>query len=180
MPEAIRYHPAINALIAPVQDCNGNIIGIQRIYLSVTDVGVRQRKKYSLGRCAGGAVRLTPPAEHLQLAESVEDALALQQITGLSTWAVTGAGFLEKFEPPPECETVILAPDNDEAGHKAIEKAARALIGRGLKVEVLLPPTEGADWCDALETWDERSAIITETCGIDASDAELRAWTLLR
>ena len=180
MPEAIRYHAQTDALIAAVQDCNGEFIGIQRIYLSRTDAGIWYREKRSLGRITGGAVRQTPPAARLQLAESVEDALALMQITGRATWAVPGAGFLEKFEPPPECETVVLAPDNDAAGREAVQKAARALIARGLKVEVLLPPIEGADWCEILEEWDERSAIITETCGIDADDAELRAWTLLR
>ncbi len=179
VPETIRYHPAINALIAAVEDRNGEIIGLQRVYLEQDAAGVWKRGRYSLGKIAGGAVRLTPPAKRLQLAESVEDALALMQITGRATWAVPGAGLMEKFEPPPECETVVLAPDNDEAGQKAIEKAARALMARGVKVEVLLPPTKGADWVETLERWDERSAIITESCGIDADDAELRAWTLM-
>ncbi len=180
MPDDIRYHAETDALVAAVRDRNGELIGIQRIYLSRTDAGIWYREKRSLGRITGGAVRLTPPAARLQLAESIEDALALMQLTGRATWAVPGAGFLEKFEPPPECETVVIAPDNDTAGREAIEKAARAVIACGLKVEVLLPPTEGADWCETLEEWDERSAIITETCGINVNDAELRAWTLLR
>ena len=84
----------------------------------------------------------------LQIAESVEDGLALMQMTGRLTWAVPGAGFMADVELPPEVKTVILAPDNDEAGHKAIISAEATM--NEIVVKRLLPPS-GADWCDVLE-----------------------------
>ena len=130
----------------------------------------------SLGKCKGGAIHLTPAAETLQLTESVEDGLALLQMTGQPAWAVPGAGFMESFEPPAEVGEVVLAPDNDEAGRAAITKAAPRLAKLGLKVETMLPPGDGADWCEVLEVWDERAAIIEEGDGLSPDDAEIEAW----
>lgn len=178
MPEAIRYHAQTDALIAAVQDCNGEFIGIQRIYLSRTDAGIWYREKRSLGRITGGAVRLTPPAARLQIAESIEDALALMQLTGRATWAVPGAGFMAPLEPPAGCREITLAPDNDTAGREAVEKAARALTRRGLTVRHWLPPIEG-DWCDVLGEWEERSAIQEEGDGLDRAAAETEAYRTL-
>ncbi len=179
VPEAIRYHLPTDALIAAVRDRSDAITGIQRVFLEQDAAGVWHRGRYSLGRCAGGAVRLTPLAAHLQLAESVEDALALMQMTGRATWAVPGAGFMEKFEPPPGCETVVLTPDNDAAGRKAVRKAARVLTRRGLTVRVWLPPIEGSDWCDFLDRWEERAGLIEEGDGLDRAGAEDRAYRML-
>ena len=44
----------------------------------------------------GGAVRLAPAAETLVLAEGVETGLAVQQATGLPTWATLGTSNLKK------------------------------------------------------------------------------------
>ena len=90
--------------------------------LKTNSRGTWKTGRYSLGPIKGGAVRLTPAAESLQLTESVEDALALLQMTGRPTWAVPGAGFIPTFEPPPEVTELVLAPDHDAAGLQAIER----------------------------------------------------------
>ena len=140
IPDAIRYHAKTDALIAAVRDRSDAITGIQRVFLEQDAAGVWHRGRYSLGRCAGGAVRLTPLAAHLQLAESVEDALALMQMTGRATWAVPGAGFMEKFELPPGCETVVLPTCRESRTNRCLQSVAarRARSARG--ASVLSPP----------------------------------------
>jgi len=175
-PSCLRYHPGINALVALVQAPDGTFSGIQRIYLKTDPQGTwrADRDKLSKGIIKGGAVRLTPPAPSIQLCESVEDGLALLQMTGRPTWAVPGAGFMADFEPPPEVREVILAPDHDKAGLEVIEKAA-ANRNRGAVFRQLLPP-EGMDWCDMLGDYEERAAIL-EYDGEETRDtAEQRAW----
>lgn len=178
-PACIRYHAGKNALVALVQAPDGTFSGIQRIYLTTDCRGTWKQGRFSLGLVKGGAVRLTPTAESLQLCESVEDGLALLQMTGKPTWAVPGAGFMESFEPPPTVREVPLGPDNDKAGHEAIEKAALLLTSRRVRVGCLLPPAN-ADWCDVLEDFDERSAIAEFDGGLDRDEAEIAAWEGLR
>ena len=115
-PDCIRYHADKNALVAIVQARDGTFSGIQRIYLTTDSRGTWHTGKRSLGPVKGGAVWLTPAAETIQLTESVEDGLALLQLTGRPTWAVPGAGFMKNFLPPPEVRQVVLCPDNDKAG----------------------------------------------------------------
>ena len=171
-PTAIRYHQPSNALIAAIQQCSGDITAIQRVYLATDAVGTWKRDmekpKRSLGPCKGGAVRLNSPPDWdgtLQIAESVEDGLALMQMTGKLTWAVPGAGFMADVDLPPQVRTIVLAPDNDEAGQAAIEKAEANLSG--VEVKRLLPPAgkdclgfpAPRDWCDVLERFDERAGV---------------------
>jgi len=158
-PVSIRYHERIRALVAMVQKQDGTFSGIQRVYVETDACGTWKRDRRSLGQVKGGAIRLTPPAEILQLCESVEDGLALLQMTGRPTWAVPGAGFMASFEPPPEVRELVLAPDHDAAGLKAIVAAVER--EPRLTLRQLLPP-EGRDWCSLLEDLDERLAIQEE------------------
>ena len=93
-PPCIRYHQGKHCLVALAQAKDGSFSGIQRTYLATDSRGTWKTGRYSLGPIKGGAVRLTLTAESLQLAESVEDGLALLQMTGRPTWAVPGAGLL--------------------------------------------------------------------------------------
>ncbi len=98
----------------------------------------------------------------MQVAESVEDGLALMQMNGRATLAVPGTSFLGGHVIPPKtCKTILLAPDNDTAGRAAIEKATPRLQNLGFTVRLLLPPPE-ADWCDVLPEFEERRAIVEE------------------
>jgi hypothetical protein len=170
----IRYHAGKNALVALVQDTDGTFSGVQRIYLAADSRGTRKTGRFSLGPVKGGAVRLTPTAESIQLCESVEDGLALLQMTGKPTWAVPGAGFMESFEPPPEVREIVLAPDHDKAGLEAIEKA-RVKPRGAARIRRLLPPP-GKDWCDVLDNFEERAAIREFDGEEDREQAETRSW----
>lgn len=160
-PACLRYHRRLNALVALVQAPDGSFSGIQRIYLHNFGNRLHHRGKFSLGPVAGGAVRLKPAAESLQLCESIEDGLALLQMTGRPTWAVPGVWNFVCFKPPPEVPELVLAPDNDDAGRNAITATCKALEDNNLTIRQLLPPP-GMDWCNVLEDLDERLAIRQE------------------
>ncbi len=174
-PKTIRYHEGKHCLVALVQTRDGSFSGVQRVYLVTDSRGTWKTGRFSLGPVKGGAVRLTPSAESLQICESVEDGLALLEMTGRATWAVPGAGFMQSFKPPPEVRTLSLCPDHDRAGLEAIEKAHKNLSTPSRKVRRLLPPP-GRDWCDCLEFFEERAGI-REFDGNEESDtAEQRSW----
>jgi hypothetical protein len=174
-PQSIRYHEPNNMLVAAVQASDGHITGVQRVFLKTDTRGTRSTGKMSLGQIKGGACRLTPAAETLQLSESIEDGLALLQITGRPTWAVPGAGFMESFEPRPEVRELVLAPDHDDAGLGSIEKTSAQLSAPLRKVRQLLPPPE-MDWCEVLETVEERAGIREFDGGEVRQKAETKSW----
>ncbi len=160
LPDCLRYHERDHALVALLQDANGDFSGVQRIFLATDARGTWKRSRISNGIHKGAACRLTPAGATLQLCESIEDGLALAQMTSRPTWATCGAGFLESFRPPPEVREIVLAPDNDKAGTDAIASAAAKLPSL-VEVKQMLPP-QGMDWCDVLESYEERVAIQEE------------------
>jgi hypothetical protein len=182
----VRFHPncfhewerkTYPAIVAAVRDRHDEIVAVQRIYLENDgrDRAKIEKQKLCKGPVRGNAIRLTPVARILQLCESVEDGLALLQITGRPTWAVPGAGFMVSFEPPPTVLELVPSPDNDKAGHDVIEKAAPLLTGRRVRVRCLLPPAN-ADWCDVLPLFEERAGIRQFDGAEDRAIAELAAF----
>ena len=161
LPPSLRYLSGQNALIAAItKPDSGELVALQAIFLEEDSTGVWKKKRLTYGPARLGSVVLTEPDTKIYVAESVEDGLALAQMTGASVQAVPGANFMGgHFVPPSQCETVVLAPDNDEAGRKAIEKATPRLLARSLVVRVLLPQP-GRDWCDELDDFEERQAIV--------------------
>ena len=128
----------------------------------IRSAGISRSKKLTHGPARFGSVKLAQPDTKMQIAESVEDGLALMQMNALPTLAVPGTSFLaSRVVPPRECQTVVLAPDNDEAGQKAIKEATPRLHTLGFTVRVLLPPP-CRDWCDVLPEFEERRAIVEE------------------
>jgi hypothetical protein len=73
-----------------------------------------------------------------------------------------GAPFLAgHVVPPRNCKIIVLSPDADDAGRAAIEKATPRLQGLGFSVRTLLPPPD-MDWCEVLDDFEERRAIVEE------------------
>ena len=159
----LRYLEAKNALVAAItRPDNDELVGLHVIFLETDEAGVWKKNRLSYGPVRLGSVKLSAPDTKMQVAESVEDGLALMQMNGRATLAVPGTAFLgNHVMPPKQCKTMVLAPDNDEAGRKAIEKATPRLHALGLTVRVLLPPPEH-DWCDVLPEFEERRAIVEE------------------
>ena len=94
---------------------------------------------------AGGALRLTPIAEHMGLTEGVETALECMSRFNLPIWASSNTAMLEAFDPPPEIKSLIIFADNDNnyAGEKSAYILANRLSLQGLDVDVLTPDYEG-------------------------------------
>lgn len=121
--------------------------GIQRTYL--TDGGRKANVdpvKMSLGRIAGCAIRLSPPASELIVAEGLEDGLTLQQELGRAVWVAAGASMLPSMRFPTRVESVVIAADADGAGERAANKAAASFAERGLRVRIMRPASGHADF----------------------------------
>jgi putative DNA primase/helicase len=104
----------------------------------------------SPGATRGGAVRLFEPGETLALAEGIETALAVHELTGFPVWATVSAGGMRCVELPPMVRAVTVAGDHDESGtgQEAARELARRLILAGLRVRLAIPPEPGTDWLD--------------------------------
>ena len=102
---------------------------------------------------AGGAIRLFDPARIMGIAEGIETALACFKLFGIPTWASYSAVLLEKFEPPEECEHLVIFADNDKSftGQKAAYALANRLAIKGIDAEVRVTDTPGQDWADKAE-----------------------------
>jgi putative DNA primase/helicase len=91
--------------------------------------------KLTLGRLGGGGVWLTPVDQindQLAVAEGIETALSVLQITGLPTVAALSASGMRGFRWPAQVRRLWIAADNDRAGLEA----ARVLRGRALRASV--------------------------------------------
>lgn len=158
LPPSLRYarlrYPdgqVLPALVAAVISPARTLAGIQRIF--VTPDGRKAdvpNPKLSLGRIAGNAIRLGPPAAELIVCEGLEDALSLQQELGRVVWAAAGASMLSSMQFPDAVRSVVIARDNDNAGEREAGKAATAFADRGLAVRIMTPPAGAKDYNDHL------------------------------
>lgn len=145
------------ALIGAVRNRQGEIIALQRIYLSpdgAAKAPVPNPKKM-LGRVAGGAVRLAAIGEdgRLGLCEGIETGLAVMTaVSGLPVWATLSTSHLEQVVLPSEARDIIILADNDSsgAGLRAAETIARKLKAEGRKITICQPPAPDTDFNDLL------------------------------
>ncbi len=129
------------ALVAAVQQVDGHITAVWRIYLENSgDKALLENARLGLGLCAGGAVRLGPAAPRLALTEGIETGLAIQQAEPrLSVWAALSTGGLRTIELPAVVRDVVICRDRDAAGQAAAEAAATRLGQSGRRVEIAFP-----------------------------------------
>lgn len=170
IPFSLRFHPALmyyregeekaiaegafDAMLALISAPDGSGATIHRTWLkNGRKAPVSSPKKIAQGLpIKGGAIRLTPVAETLGVAEGVETALAAMQKFGVPTWACVSANGLESFLPPPEVKRLVIFADNDAnfTGQAAAYKLANRLALAGLEVEVRIPDETGKDWADVV------------------------------
>ena len=141
------------AMLAVYIGPDGTPSGLHRTYL-----GEGGRKapvvspKLTLGPLvAGGAVRLTPVAPHLGIAEGSETALAASILFGIPCWAALNANRLAAWAPVAGVERVTIFADNDEnfTGQTAAFDLEARIKDR-VKTEIEIPVADGQDWCDVL------------------------------
>jgi len=144
------------AMLDLITDLQGNVVGIQRHYLTVDGqkAPVAAQKKMMptpyRGATKGASVKLADPSEVLGLAEGVETALACWAATGIPTWAATSAPLLVQVDLPAFVEEIVIFADNDKSGtgQAAAQKLANRLIVEGKRVKIIMPPNQGKDWAD--------------------------------
>lgn len=87
------------AMIAPVQAADGALVGIHRTYLAPDGRGKAPvaKAKLMLGRCWGGAIRLTPLRPTLIVAEGIETGASALELVAGAGCAVWAAGSLNNL-----------------------------------------------------------------------------------
>jgi putative DNA primase/helicase len=143
-------HPT---MLARVDDAAGNPIAVHRTFLAPdgsdkADMDSPRKVAGRIGRSA--SIRLAPVAPVMGIAEGIETALAAEIMFQIPIWSVISTHGVTTFEPPEECERLLVFADNDEhgAGERAAQAVADRLLGR-VDVEIRLPQLK--DWNDELK-----------------------------
>jgi putative DNA primase/helicase len=145
------WHPA---MLSVVSDINGKPATIHKTYITIDGrkAPVEKVRMFCPGAVpAGGAVRLTPLAPVLGIAEGIETALAASAMFQIPTWAALNAGGVERFVPPADVERLVIFADNDQngVGQRAAYALAARLAGK-VQVDVRIPDRADTDWNDVL------------------------------
>ncbi len=161
VPKSLRYHPnlyydkdhAYPAMLSLVTMPDGTPTNIHRTWLDGMGgkAPVEKPKKVMAGPIKTAAVRLSPVAARLGIAEGIETALAASALFDIPVWAAISAEGMQQWEPPEGIETVVIFGDNDEnyTGQNAAYALARKLAMGGVAVEsVAIPAKVGTDWAD--------------------------------
>ncbi len=142
-------------LIAIVTDAAGEIVALQRTYLTedgrkaatkATHSDRKPKVKYSLGNVIGGAIRLGPPSASILVCEGLEDGLTLAQSLGRSVWVAAGTSMMPAMIFPPVVRSVVIGADGNAPGEAAAQKAAEAYTGVGLMVRIIRPTPPFVDF----------------------------------
>ena len=160
IPPSVRFHHGLRhaptglvfpAMIAAIQNAEGQIVGIHRTYLQPGGRGKANvlKPKMSLGKCRGGAVRLAAAAHNLAVGEGIETTLSFYQATKTPAWAAISTSGLRSLTLPPMVREVTIAADGDPPGEEAAQAAAAKWTGEGRKVRIARPP-DGFDFNDVL------------------------------
>lgn len=127
-------------LVAAIYSPSGEVIGVQRTYL--TEDGRKaslDKVKLSLGRVRGGAIQLAPPAAEIVITEGLEDGLTLAQELELPVWVSAGTSMMPAMTFPPSVRSIVIGADGDDAGEMAAKKAAVAFVASGRAVRIMRP-----------------------------------------
>jgi hypothetical protein len=114
-----------------------------------------EASKLTLGQLRYGGVWLTPIetiGEQLAVAEGIETALSVMQITKLPTVAALSAAGMRSLRWPLQVRRLWIAADNDEAGLKAAEVLLERALRAGLQAHIKIPAGGKNDFNDLLRS----------------------------
>ena len=115
---------------------------MQRAYLNPgrpTKAAVASPRK-ALGKLSGHGVRFVGHADILVVGEGIETVLSLvQAVPEIPAAAALSASHLAAFELPSGLRYLIIAQDNDAAGHSAAARLRARAQARGIAVVDLVP-----------------------------------------
>ena len=109
--------------------------------------------KLTLGQMRHGGVWLTPIekiGEQLAVAEGIETALSVTQITNLPTVAALSAAGMRSLRWPPQVRRIWVAADNDAVGLGAAEALLGRALRAGLQAHIKVPAGGKNDFNDLL------------------------------
>jgi putative DNA primase/helicase len=160
-PPSLRYAPLLRrrdgscgpAIVARIASIDDELIGVHRTWLHRGPDGLwRRRDRAMFGRAAGGAVRLSPAAETMLIAEGIETAMAAMTATAKPAWAALSTAGMIALALPPIVRTVLILADHDVngAGENAAQVAAARWLAEGRRVRIAIPPEPGTDFNDVL------------------------------
>jgi len=175
-------------IVFRVADRDDKFFGIHVIWLNGDLTGKREAKPHRQchGPIKGGYIKIgeLDPDKPLVVAEGVETAMAVLQITNLPC-ALVGCGANTADVNLPSHSEYIIAADNDDAGQKTATKLAQRHAGPDCKIRIATPDKpkggkKGYDWNDALMAGVDpklmRRAILKapvfEDVGADEDDAD--------
>ena len=156
LPDTLRYHPEcwypsakrLPAMLAVVEGAAD--FALHRTFLMPDGSGKAKvdPPKAMFWQVSGGAVRLAKASGPLVVAEGVETALSL--CCGIlngpaAVWAALSTAGLVSLNLPPKADKLVIAADNDKAGHSAAYALATKASRIGWEV-TLSPPESDADW----------------------------------
>jgi hypothetical protein len=101
-----------------------------------------ESNKLSLGQLRHGGVWLTPVDQicgDLAVAEGIETALSVLQLTRLPTVATLSAAGMHTFRWPPQIQRLWIAADNDAAGMRAAKALLARALRSGLQAAIKIP-----------------------------------------
>ena len=159
LPDSLRFarlrygSKSLPCLVALIANAENKIGGIQRTFVREDGTGKADlpAPKLSLGRIAGGAIRLAPAAANLIVTGGLEDGLTLQQEMGLAVWAATGEGNMAGMALPVGVKVVTIGADRDEAGERHARRAAEAFAEQGRAVAIIRPMPGFGDFNSELQ-----------------------------
>jgi Toprim domain len=151
LPRKPRHHPAmVVAFGLPIEPEPGvldiaddAVRGVQLTLLRPDGSGKAKAmpNKLTIGTCSGVPMVLAAPNDLLGLAvaEGAEEALTVNQLTGLGAWAAGGASRLPALADamPEYIDCVRVMIDADDAGRRGAHELARRLLARNFHVEVI-------------------------------------------
>jgi hypothetical protein len=163
-----KAYPAMVALVQRVPNEDDSVLqsgalqihaGAHFTFLQLNELDGLVRKaatdtcKLSLGQLRYGGVWLTPVDkidEQLAVAEGIETALSVRQLTNLPTVAALSAAGMRSFRWPPRVRRLWIAADNDEVGRGAAKVLLARALRAGLQAHIKIPARGKNDFNDLL------------------------------
>lgn len=173
--ELVSYHPAMIALMSDMSFATpefpyGKPTTLHRTYLTkdgLKAVVDEPKKTMASGvpSISGSACWLDLPYvyndagdAYMAISEGIETALGVKELTGTPTSVASiNATLLELVNIPSNVKWVDIYADHDlfKKGERRGERSAlvlkKRLEDKGIKVRIIMPPIEGADWLDMLQ-----------------------------
>ncbi|WP_375195583.1 toprim domain-containing protein [Sphingobium sp.] len=161
IPSSIRFHPRAPlgsgrkatfrpAMIAAVRE-RRQIVAVHRTFFALNAPRIADDlpdSRLMLGRPRQGAVMLAPATDILGLAEGLETAISAMNLLDIPVWATLGSERLHNIALPSGVAQLILLPDNDRAGRRAVTKALAAYEHPARIIQTIWPPMGMNDWND--------------------------------